>query len=134
MTDTAVSRLEFRADMVVQEFGWDSDVDDTIRQEIEGIIGSPLEDEYYKGVSDAVIVWWREDDPDLTDLLVDALTALDGGGVVWLFTPTAGQPGAPERHEIEEAAQTAALHTTTSFVLCPGWSAIKLLPRVKSRP
>ena len=36
---------------------------------------------------DAVLLWWREDDGDLTDALVDAITLLADDGVIWLLTP-----------------------------------------------
>ena len=79
--NSAVTKLGFAPGQVVQEIGYDSDVDDDLRIAIEDVIGSELEDEDYGNVADAVTLWWREDDGDLTDALVDALTNLADRGL-----------------------------------------------------
>ena len=127
MSENLVDRLELQPGLVVQEFGYDDDVDDDLRLAIESVIDDELVDEYYDDVCDVVIVWWRSDDNDLIDLLVDVQAVLDEGGPIWLFTPKAGLPGAAHRGEIEEAAATAGLHPTTSFLIAPDWSALKLV-------
>lgn len=129
----AGSRFGFKPGQVVQELGYADDVDEDIREEIEDITGSELVDEYFEEVADAVILWWHGDDGDLTDALVDSLTALDGGGVVWLLTPKAGLDGHVEPHEVEEAATTAGLHATTTFMAGPDWSAMRLAQRGRGR-
>ncbi len=68
-----VDKLGFGAGQVVQEFGYDGDVDDDFRFAIEDACGSELEDEDYTGEVDAVLLWWRADDGDLTDALVDTV-------------------------------------------------------------
>ena len=42
--NSAVTKLGFTAGLVVQEVGYDSDVDDDLRIAIEDVIGSELED------------------------------------------------------------------------------------------
>ncbi|MFC5379957.1 DUF3052 domain-containing protein [Aquipuribacter nitratireducens] len=124
-TDLA-RRLGIRAGQVVQEFGWDDDVDEDLRRSIEETAGEPLEDEDSIEVADAVLVWFRDGDGDLVDTLVDALTNLGDGGVVWLLTPKAGRPDHVEPGDIEEAALTAGLHATSSVSACPDWSGTRL--------
>ena len=67
-----------------------------------------------KDVVDVVLMWWREEDGDLVDALVDALTPLADGGYIWLLTPKAGRPGHVEPSDIGEAAPTAGLAQTSS--------------------
>ncbi|WP_265522019.1 DUF3052 domain-containing protein [Oerskovia flava] len=126
-------RLGFDPGHVVQEFGWGDDVDDALRAEIEAHVGSELVDEDYGDVTDGVIVWWREDDGDLTDTLVDVQTVLDDGGRIWLFTPKPGRGGHVEHNDIQEAATTAGLHATSTFSIAPDWSATKLGNRGRGR-
>ncbi|MGF1645583.1 MAG: DUF3052 domain-containing protein [Kineosporiaceae bacterium] len=111
---------------VVQEFGWDDDVDEELRAAIEAITGGEIEDESSDEVADVVLVWFREDDGDLADALVDALTNLGDGGVVWLLTPKSGRDGHVEPSDIEEAAFTAGLHATSSISACRDWSGTRL--------
>ena len=66
------ARLGFQPEQVVQEIGYDDDVDQELREAIEEVIGSELVDEDYDDVADAVVLWFREEDGDLTDALVDA--------------------------------------------------------------
>ncbi|MCX8526535.1 MAG: DUF3052 family protein, partial [Candidatus Nanopelagicales bacterium] len=67
------NRLGLESGLTVQELGYDVDVDEDLRVAIEEIVGSSLEDEDYDDVVDVVLLWWREDDGDLVDALVDAL-------------------------------------------------------------
>jgi hypothetical protein len=132
-TDPQADRLGFTPGQVVQEFGWDDDVDDALRAAIEDIVGGELADEDYDDVTDAVIVWWRKDDGDLADMLVDALTVLDDGGAVWVFTPKAGRAGHVGHDEIQEAATTAGLLPMTTFAVADDWSATRLANRGRGR-
>ena len=59
------SRFGFQPGMVVQELGWDDDVDAELRAGIESVTGSALLDDSYGDVADAVLLWWRADDGDL---------------------------------------------------------------------
>ncbi|NDD51907.1 MAG: DUF3052 family protein, partial [Actinobacteria bacterium] len=78
---------------LVLERGFGSDCDESIRSEISSITGSALLDENSQEVVDAVITWWREDDGDLIDELVDCLTYLSESGPIWLLTPKVSRPG-----------------------------------------
>ena len=122
-----VSRFGFQPGMVVQELGWDEDIDEGLRSAIEGVIEGELLDDRYGDVVDAVILWWREDDGDLVDGLVDSLTDLADGGAIWLMTPKVGRPNYVDASDISEAAPTAGLSTTTSVAAGPDWSATKLV-------
>ncbi len=94
VTDTVgpsgADRLGFAPGNVVQEFGWADDVDDDLRGELEELVGGELVDEDYDDVTDGVVVWFRQDDGDLTDLLVDVQTVLDDGGLIWCSPPSPG--------------------------------------------
>ena len=93
--------------MVVQELGWDNDTDDELRVAIEDAIDADMVDGDYGNVVDAVLLWWRDDDGDLVDGLVDALTDLVGGGAIWLLTPKVGRPNSVDAADIAEAAPIA---------------------------
>ena len=120
-------RLGLKPGMVVQELGWDEDVDDHIRMEIENVIDADLVDGNHGDVVDAVLLWWRDDDGDLVDALVDSLTDLAGGGAIWLLTPKIGRPGAVDAAEVAEGAPIAGLSTTTTVALGKEWTATKLV-------
>jgi hypothetical protein len=127
--DTQAARFGFTTGQVVQEFGWDDDVDEPLRTALEAALGGELVDEDYDDVTDAVLVWWRDDDGDLTDMLVDAQTALEDGGKVWLLTRKPGRDGHVGHDEIQEAATTAGLHATSTFAAGDDWSATRLANR-----
>ena len=126
-TQTGGSRLGFKPGMVIQELGWDEDVDDQLRIQLEDAVDGDLVDGEYGNVVDAVILWWRDDDGDLTDALVDAPTDLVGGGVIWLLTPKVGRPNAVDPADIAEAAQLAGLATTSTAGVSKDWSATRLV-------
>jgi hypothetical protein len=119
-------RLGLRAGQVVQEFGYDDDVDMELRDSVQGVTGSEMVDDEVQEVVDVVIYWWRDGDGDLVDDLMDALTNLADGGVIWLLTPKSGRPGHVEPSEIEDAAPTAGLHATSSISAAPDWSGTRL--------
>lgn len=123
------SRLGFASGHVVQEFGYGDDVDEGLRAGIEEITGTELVDEDYDDTCDGVILWWRADDGDLTDALVDVPANLDNGGLIWLLTRKPGRSGHVQHSEIEEAATTAGLHAMTTVSIAADWSATKLAAR-----
>ena len=127
------ARLGIRAGQVVQELGYDEDCDDTLRDAVAELAGSPLVDEDYEDVVDVVLLWWRDDDGDLVDALVDALVSLGDGGVVWVLTPKAGRPGHVEPSDIADAAPTAGLHQTSSISAANDWSGTRLASRRSGR-
>ncbi|MEI2810847.1 MAG: DUF3052 domain-containing protein [Nocardioides sp.] len=121
------TRLGFSRGMVVQELNWDNDVDDQLRVAIENEIDADLVDGDYGNVVDAVLLWWRLDDGDLVDGLVDGLTDLVSGGVIWVLTPKVGRPGAVEAADLTEAAKVAGLAQTTTASVSADWVASKLV-------
>jgi len=121
------ARLGFQAGEVVQELGWDEDCDEELRQAIMDTIGADLVDEEFDDVVDAVVLWHREDDGDLVDNLVDALTSLADGGRILLLTPKVGREGHVEPSEIGEAAPTAGLSATSSISAGADWSGTRLV-------
>ena len=129
----SVAKLGFAAGQVVQEFGYDKDVDDNFRLSIEELCGSELEDEYYADVADAVVLWWREDDGDLIDALVDALTNLAEGGFIVLLTPKSGRDGHVEAADIQEAALTAGLHASGGTNAVTDWTGSRLVAPKSAR-
>jgi hypothetical protein len=78
-------------------------------------------------VVDVVLLWWREDDGDLVDALVDSLTNLADHGVVWLLTPKAGRDGHVEPSEISESAPTAGLQQTSTVNAGKDWTGARLV-------
>ena len=116
----------------MQELGYDSDVDGALRDAIEAVIGAEMVDEDYDDVVDVVIMWWREDDGDLVDGLVDAIGLLADHGVVWLLTPKPGRPGHIEAEDISDAAPTAGLQQTSTVSAGSNWQGTRLVaPRAK---
>ncbi|KRC48702.1 hypothetical protein ASE19_17330 [Nocardioides sp. Root79] len=113
--------------LVVQELGWDNDTDDDLRVAIEDTIDGDMVDGDYGNVVDAVLLWWRDDDGDLVDGLVDSLTDLVGGGVIWLLTPKIGRPGAVDAADIAEAAPIAGLAQTSAATVSKDWAATRLV-------
>lgn len=127
--DTIAQALELKEDSLVQEFGYDDDVDFDLRDAIEDYIGEDLLTEEDHDVVDVVIVWWREGDGDLVDMLVDAQATLEEGGVVWLLTPKNGRELHVPAADIAEAAPTAGLHVTRTAGISGDWSATRLVGR-----
>jgi hypothetical protein len=125
-------RLGFKASQVVQEIGYDDDCDEELRRSIEAVTGNELVDEDYEDVVDVVVLWWRDEDGDLVDGLVDARTSLADGGHIWLLTPKAGREGHVEPSDIGESAPTAGLSQTSSMSAAQDWSGTRLVaPKVR---
>ena len=120
-------RLGFKPGLVVQELGWDSDTDDDLRVAIEDTIDADMVDGDYGNVVDAVVLWFRKEDGDLVDSLVDALTDLVGGGAIWLLTPKVGRSNAVDPADISEAAPIAGLSQTTTAAVSKDWTATRLI-------
>ena len=122
----SAAQLGFEPDTVIQELGWDEDVDEALRAEIEKHTGNELVDGESGDVVDGVILWWREDDGDLVDALVDTLQDLVEGGAVWLLTPKVGRVGCVANADIAEAAPVAGLATTSTLNASADWAATRL--------
>jgi Protein of unknown function (DUF3052) len=119
-------KLGLSEGLAVQELGWDTDADDDVRMMIEDAIDGELVEEAVEAV-DVVLLWWRDDDGDLVDALVDALTDLTDAGYIWLMTPKVGRDGYVDAADLAEAAVTAGLALTNSAAVSPNWTATKLV-------
>jgi hypothetical protein len=115
--------------MLVMEIGYDDDVDTELRTAIEGHTGEQLVGEESDEVVDVVLLWYRSEDGDLTDLLVDAIGPLADDGAIWLLTPKHGRPGSVEASDVREAASVAGLSETTIVTISPDWSGNRLVGR-----
>jgi len=120
-------KLGVEPGMVVQELGWDSDVDEAVRDAVEERAGDDLLDEDAVDVVDLVLMWWREGDGDLVDALINAIGPLADHGVVWVLTPKTGRPGHVEPSEIAEAAPTAGLSQTSNVSVSDKWAGARLV-------
>jgi Protein of unknown function (DUF3052) len=121
------ARLGVEPGMVVQELGWDTDVDEAVRDAVEERCGDELLDEDADEVVDLVLMWWREGDGDLFDALVDAIGPLAENGVIWVLTPKTGRPGHVEPSEIAEIAPTAGLSQTSNVSVGDSWAGARLV-------
>ncbi|WP_263973498.1 DUF3052 domain-containing protein [Rhodococcus wratislaviensis] len=99
--------------MMVQELGWDDDVDEDLCRRIEDILGDELVDDTFGERVAVVLLWWRSGDGDLADELITARTVLSGTGFVWLMTPKPARPDHVDAAEVSEAADLAGLHVTS---------------------
>ena len=120
-------RLGIEPGMVVQECGWDEDVDDDVRAAIEERCGSDMLEEDEDDVVDVVLLWWRDGDGDLVDALVDAIAPLADNGVIWVLTPKTGRDGYVEPSDIAEAAPTAGLAQTSNISVGADWIGTRLV-------
>jgi hypothetical protein len=121
------TKLGITAGQVVQEIGYDDDCDDDLRSGVVAVAGSALVDEDYDDVVDVTLLWWREDDGDLVDALVDAIAILADQGVVWLLTPKPGRDGHVESSDISDAAPTAGLQATSTISASRDWQGTRLV-------
>ncbi|MBU6263787.1 MAG: DUF3052 family protein [Actinomycetales bacterium] len=121
--------MGFEKGQLVLEVGHGSDCDENVRKEIAAITGEPLIENDTNEVVDAVLIWFREYDGDLTDELVDALTFLTETGPIWVLTPKVGRDGHVHPSDIQEAANTAGLSQTSTIAIAPNWTATKIVHR-----
>lgn len=120
-------KLGIEPGQVVAELGWDEDVDDDVRAAVEERCGSELLDEDADEVLDVVLLWWRENDGDLVDRLMDATGPLAEDGVIWVLTPKTGRPGHVEPSDIAEAVPTAGLSQTSNISVGTDWTGTRLV-------
>jgi hypothetical protein len=119
-------RFGLEPDMVVMEMGYDDDVDESLRDALTERVGD-LVDEDTDEVVDAVLLWYRDGDGDLFELLTDALNPLADGGVVWLLTPKSGREGHVEPSEVTESAPAAGLQQTSTLNAGKDWTGARLV-------
>ncbi len=118
--------LNLAPGLVVQELGWDADVDEDFRSEVMDAVDGDLVEETDDAV-DVVLLWWRSEDGDVVDGLFDALRDLSSSGVLWLLTPRVGKPGHVAQADLQEGAVTAGLALTSSVSVSKAWSCHKLV-------
>lgn len=128
----AAARMGFKPGTIVQELGYDEDVDHEFRDDVEAVTGEELLDEDSDEVVDVVVLWFREGDGDLVDDLVDAIAPLADEGFIWLLTPRRGQAGYVEPSDISEAAPIAGLTQTSMATVGSDWSGAKLASRARA--
>jgi len=121
--------MGIQSGFLVLQRGYADDSDSQLSKEVAETSGNELLDEDSREVVDAVITWWREDDGDLVDELVDCLTYLTDGGQVWLLTPKVGRDGHVEPSDIQDAAPTAGLSVTSTMQVSKDWNATRLVAR-----
>jgi len=124
--------MDLAAGMAIQELGWDADVDESLREEIMDAIDGELVYEALEAV-DSVLLWWRDEDGDLVDGLVDALPDLSDAGHIWLLTPKVGRPGYVDPADIAEGAITAGLALANSVKVSRDWHVQKVVRPKASR-
>lgn len=125
-------RMGLKPAMIVMEIGYDDDVDDDLRRLIEDCTGEELVNEDSDEVVDVVLLWYRDGDGDLGDLLVDAIGPLADDGFIWLLTPKRGRAEYVEPTDIAEAASVAGLSQTSITTAGTEWSAARLTSRKSS--
>jgi hypothetical protein len=126
-------RLGILPGALVQQLGEDDDIAEDLVKDVVARIGSQLVPADSDDVVDVVLLWFREDDGDLVDALVDARRQLSDEGDLWLLTPKVGREGHVEPSDILEAVPTAGLVQTTSVSVGREWSAMKLVGRKAQR-
>ena len=128
-----VERMEISAGDLILEVGFDSDCDEDLREALVTKSKNEMLVGQIDQVVDTVLLWWRDGDSDLVDELVDALTYLSETGPIWLLTPKVGVNGHVEPSDIQDAAPTAGLTQTVTFLVAQDWTATKLVARKSGR-
>ena len=121
--------MGFEKGQLILEIGHGSDCDENLRQQIVEIIGEPFIQNDTNEVVDCVLIWFREDDGDLTDELVDALAYLSESGTIWVLTPKVGRDGHVQASDIQDAVNIAGLSQTSTIAVAPNWTATKIMHR-----
>ena len=124
--ETGIHQLGLVKDMAVEELGWDSDVDESFRQLVMEIIDADMVEDSAEAV-DAIVLWLREDDGDVMDLLIDALTDLGPSGFLWVMTPKIGRDGHVSQSDLLEGVLASGLSLTISASVSKDWSAHKVV-------
>ena len=119
--------LGITAGSIVLELGLDDDSSEEIRAAFAQAAGSDLVDFDDIDVADVSLVWFRDGDEDLIDLLVDAIAPLTETGVVWLMTPKPGRNGHVTPADIADAAPTAGLAVTRTVSASRDWQGTRLV-------
>lgn len=121
--------MGFAPGELILEIGVGDDVDAALRKSVAEITGQALLDGSTDEVVDGVLLWWREDDGDLVDELMDAMTYLTETGPIWVLTPKAGRSGHVQPSDIQDAAPIAGLSQTSTLAVAQDWNATRLVAR-----
>ena len=122
-------RMGFAKGEIVLEVGYGPDCDDELRTQIKEIVGTDFLENSTNEVVDAVLLWFRQDDGDLVDELMDALTYLTETGPIWVLTPKVGRDGHVEPSDIQDAAPICGLNQTSTLAVAKDWTATRLVAR-----
>lgn len=122
-----IAKLNIVNEMAIQELGYDDDCDGDLVDAIAAAAGTQVLGDDTDEVVDLVVLWWRDEDGDLVDGLVDALSPLADNGVVFLLTPKPGRDGHLEPSDIEDAARTAGLQPTSTMSASRNWQGTRLV-------
>ena len=122
-------RLGIQHGQIVMESGVDDDADEDIRDAVAECIGDEMVGEDTDEVVDVVLLWYRDGDDDLADVLVDAISPLADDGYIWLLTPKRGRDNYVEPSDISEAAAIAGLSQTSIATVGHEWAAARLVGR-----
>ena len=134
-TSDIAGKLGVEPGMVVQELGWDEDVDEAVRDAVEERAGTNCSTRRPTRSSTSSSCGSGTGDGDLVDALVDARSPLADNGVVWVLTPKTGRPGHLEPSEIAEAAPTAGLTQTSNITVSERWAGSRLVaPKAAAKP
>ncbi|WP_084626780.1 DUF3052 domain-containing protein [Demequina aurantiaca] len=131
--ETMIARFGLDKGHIIQEFGYDDDVEKELRVGIEDATGEAIVFEDFGDVTDGALVWFRDGDEDLADLLMDAQALLDDGASMWVLTPKKGVAGHVEPRIVGESASLAGLHATSTFVVGDSWSCTQLVEKGRSK-
>ncbi|AZZ39589.1 DUF3052 domain-containing protein [Acidipropionibacterium jensenii] len=125
-TATDFEKLGLHRGQVVQELGWDDDVDEDLRQQVMETIDGDLIEDAEEAV-DVVLLWLRADDGDVADGLVDAMRDLSGDGYVILVAPKVGRDGTVDATDLSEGAEAAGMVLTSTHNVSEDWQAHKVV-------
>jgi len=119
------AKLGIKPGNLVQSLNEDDDIASELLEDVMAITGNDLVPEDSDDVVDVVLLWFRDDDGDLVDALVDARRQLSDDGMLWLLTPKAGRDGHVEPSDILEAVPTAGLVQTSTVTAGLQWTAMR---------
>ncbi|MCM3882677.1 DUF3052 domain-containing protein [Frankia sp. R82] len=119
-------RLGVSAGTQVQSLNEDDDIAQDLLDAVTSASGTELVPEDSDDVVDIVLLWWRDDDGDLANALIDARRQLSDDGVIWLLTPKAGRDGHVAPSDVLDAVPTAGLVQTSTLSAAQEWSGQRL--------
>jgi len=111
---------------MVQSINEDDDIASDLLEAITAASGTDLVPEDSDDVVDIVLLWWRDEDGDLANALIDARRQLSDQGIIWLLTPKSGRPGHVEPSDILDAVPTAGLVQTSTVSVAQEWAGMRL--------